>query len=38
MTTIVILFFIGYVFHWGYKGLDKIITLFVEAKRKREEK
>ena len=38
MTTIIILFFMGYAFHWGYKGIDKIIVLLVEAKRKREEK
>lgn len=38
MTTIVILFLMGYVFHWFYKALDKVVYLIAESRRKKEEK
>ena len=38
MITIIILFFMGYIFHWCYRGLDNVISALIELKRKRDEK
>ena len=38
MSSIVLLFGLGYVFHWAYKGLDKVFYLIAESRRKNDEK
>ena len=37
MSTLIIIFIVGYVFHWIYKGFDRIISFVVNIKRNKEE-
>ena len=37
MSTLIIIFLVGYAFHWIYKAMDKIFSLLSELKRKKED-
>ena len=37
MSSLIIIFLVGYAFHWIYKGLDKIFSLLSDLKRKKED-
>ena len=37
MSTLIIIFIAGYVFHWIYKGIDKLFSVLYDLRKKKED-